>query len=118
MTDLAAGNSFSPLIVLLMLLVLGGLLVASVTVRIIRIARGRESREQQLARLAAQLDGRDRVRIRMVEFGLSEAELRWVAHGRGYGLIEHTFSRYYEFVRVPHQVPPGSPGPGSWQGRP
>ncbi|MEU4249783.1 hypothetical protein AB0F15_20475 [Amycolatopsis sp. NPDC026612] len=118
MTDLAAraGNSFSPLIVLPMLFVLGGLFAASMTVRIIRIARGRERRELQLARLAAQLDGRDRVCIRTVEFGLSEADLRWVAHGRGYGVTEHAFSRFYEFVRVPPQAPPGSPGP--WQGRP
>ena len=60
MTDLAArsDNAFLPLIILMFLVVLGGLLAVSTTVRIIRIARG----------------------------------------------------------RVPHQVPPGSPGP--WQGRP
>ncbi|WIX86445.1 hypothetical protein [Amycolatopsis sp. DG1A-15b] len=118
MTDLAArsDNAFLPLIVLMFLVVLGGLLAVSTTVRIIRIARGREPRERQLTRLAAQLDGRDRVCIRTVELGLAEAELRWFAHSRGYGLIEHPFSRYYEFVRIPHQVPPGYPGP--WQGRP
>jgi hypothetical protein len=118
MMDLAArtDNSFSPLIVLMILLVLGGLLAASSTVRIIRIARGRQPREQQLSRLAAQLDGRDRVSIRTVEFGLTEADLRWVAHSRGYSLIKHPFARFYEFVRAPQQMPPGRPGP--WQGRP
>ncbi|GHG38726.1 MULTISPECIES: hypothetical protein [Amycolatopsis] len=118
MTDLAAGtdNTFAPLMILLLLVVLGGLLAASATMSIIRIARGRQPREQQLYRLAAELDGRDRVRIRMVELGLAEADLRWVAHSRGYGMTEHTFGRYYEFFRAPQQAPPASPGP--WQGRP
>ena len=118
MTNLAGhtDNTFSPLIVLLILLVLGGLLALRWTVGIRRIARGREPREQQLSRLAAQLDGRERVSIRTVEFGVAETDLRWVAHSRGYALIKHPFARFYEFVRAPQQVPPWSQGP--WQGRP
>jgi hypothetical protein len=103
MTDLAVhtGNALSPLLVVLMLLVLGGLLVARWKVSTTRIARGREPREQQLSRLAARLDGRERVSIRTVEFGVTEADIRWVAHSRGYDLMKHSFGSYYEFVRVP-----------------
>jgi hypothetical protein len=76
-------------------------------VTIIRIMRGRRPREQQLADLAARLDGRSRVTIRMVEIGLGKPDLYWLAHSRGYGVVEHQFGHYYEFVRAPHPMPPG-----------
>ncbi|MET8850070.1 hypothetical protein [Amycolatopsis sp. NPDC004625] len=103
MRDLAVhtDNTLAPLLVLAMLLVLGGLLAARWAVSIMRVARGREPREKQLSRLAARLDGRERVSIRTVEFGVAEADLRWVAQSRGYGLVKHPFAKFYEFVRVP-----------------
>jgi hypothetical protein len=102
---------------LLGVFVLGGLFAAYLAVSISRIRRRGEPREQQMARLAAQLDGRDRVSIRSVELGLSKTDLDWVARGRGYALAQkNQFSDFYVFVRLPHQFPPGFPGP--WQGRP
>jgi hypothetical protein len=94
-----------------------GLFAAVLAMTSIRLRRRGEPREQQMARLAAQLDGRDRVAIRSVELSLSKADLDWVSRGRGYVLAEkNLFSDFYEFVRLPQQWPPGHPGP--WQGRP
>ncbi|HET6703779.1 hypothetical protein [Amycolatopsis sp.] len=97
------------LFLLLFTVVLGGLLAAHVTVLIIRMNRASQPREQQMARLAAQLDGRNKVTIRMVEFGIGKPDLLWVARSRGYALIEHQFGKYYEFVYAPHQA--GRAGP-------
>jgi len=96
-------NAVGPWIFLLVVLVLGGAFALVVTVTIVRLMRRGEPREQQLHRLAARLDGRSRVTIRIVEFGVAEADLRWVAQSRGYAMIDHQFGRYYEFVRTPHQ---------------
>jgi hypothetical protein len=102
---------------LLGLFLLCGLFAAYLAVSITRLTRRREPREQQMARLSAQLDGRDRVSIRSVELSLSNADLDWVARGRGYALAQkNQFSDFYVFVRLPHQLPPRFPGP--WQGRP
>lgn len=84
-----------------------GLFAAYLAVLIIRLTRRREPREQQMARLSAQLDGRDRVSIRSVELSLSKVDLDWVAQRRGYALAQkNQFSDFYMFVRLP------------WQGRP
>ena len=115
MTALAASHtdySVPPLLGLCFLVVLGGMYAAGMAIVIVRIMRGREPREQQMARLAAQLDGRSKVTVRMVELRLPQADLFWVAHSRGYGVIEHQFGKYYEFVYAPHRIPP------AWQGRP
>ncbi|WP_233223244.1 hypothetical protein [Amycolatopsis sp. CA-128772] len=118
MTDLAAhtDNTFSPLILLMFLLVLGGLFAAFLALTISRIVRGSQPREQQMARLAGQLNGRDRVCIRTVELRLADADLRWVAHSRGYEVTTHAFGSYHEFIRAPYRGQPVNPGP--WQGRP
>ncbi|MGW4061002.1 hypothetical protein ACWEGE_22155 [Amycolatopsis sp. NPDC004747] len=89
---------------LILMVVLGGLLIAHVTVLVIRMSRASQPREQQMARLAAQLDGRGKVAVRTVEFRLGKPDLLWVARSRGYALIEHRFGRYYEFVHAPHQA--------------
>ncbi|GAB3141033.1 hypothetical protein [Amycolatopsis sp. NPDC004378] len=99
----------SLLLLLLLTVVLGGLLAASLIVTIIRINRGSQPREQQMARLASRLDGRNKVTIRMAEFGISRADLHWVAQSRGYALVEHQFGKYYEFLYAPHQA--GRTGP-------
>ena len=102
---------------LLGMFLLVGLSAVAVSMTIIRFRRRGEPREQQMARLAAQLDGRDRVSIRSVELSLSKADLDWVSRGRGYALAEkNQFSDFYLFVRLPHRLPPGHQAP--WQGRP
>ncbi len=101
MTELAA-----PLLALLIVFLCGGLMALVLTITIVRVTRGRRPREQQIAELAARLDGRERVTIRMVELGLSRPDLYGVANSRGYGLIEHHFGKYYEFVYAPHQGRP------------
>jgi hypothetical protein len=110
MTVLAAraDNTVAPLVALLIFIVLGGLMAASLTVTIVRISRASQPREQQMARLAARLDGRNKVTIRMVEFSIGKADLVWVAQSRGYGMIEHQFGRYYEFFYAPQWLPPGA----------
>jgi hypothetical protein len=101
----AAGvsNPAAPWLFLLMVLVLGSGGALAITMIIIRLARRGEPREKQLSRLAGRLDGRHRVTIRTVEFGVPQADLHWVAQSRGYSMIEHQFGRYYEFVRMPYQ---------------
>jgi hypothetical protein len=110
MIPLAAGAADSPLAFALGFVVIGSLVAGGLTMTIIRIVRSVKPREKQMARLAAQLDGRNQVCIRMMEIGLDKADIQWVAHSRGYGMIEHRFGKYYEFVRLPQQAP--------WQGRP
>ncbi|MEU0530124.1 hypothetical protein [Amycolatopsis tolypomycina] len=104
MTVLAARSDSAGLLLLLICaVVFGGLLVASVTLLIIRMNRASQPREQQMARLAARLDGRGKVTIRMIEFSIGKPDLLFVAQSRGYALIEHQLGKYYEFVRTPHQ---------------
>ena len=100
-------NSLGPWAALLTVLLCGSGFALVVALTIVRLTRRREPREQQLARLAARLDGRNKVTIRTVEFGVPKADLLWVARSRGYSMIEHQFGRYYEFVYTPHQ-------PGRW----
>jgi hypothetical protein len=88
--------------------VFGGLFAAGLTVAVIRFLRTRKPREEQMARLAARLNGDRQVCVRMEEIGLDHADLLRVAYSRGYGLIVHRFGKYYEFVYAPHRVPPGS----------
>ena len=97
-----ASNSAGPWIALLTILVCGAAFAGVLTIVIIRLSRRGQPREQQLNRLAAQLDGRSRVSIRTVEFGVAKADLLWVARSRGYSMVEHRFGRYYEFVYTPH----------------
>lgn len=71
----------------------------------IRMRRGRRPRDEQMRRLAARLDGRGVVAIRMVEIGLDATDLALVAHSRGYLVVPHTVMKYYEFVYAPHRIP-------------
>jgi hypothetical protein len=89
--------------------VVGGLLASGITVSVVRFVRSRRPRQEQMARLAAQLNGRWQVCVRMEETGLDRADLLRVAYSRGYGMIEHRFGKYYEFVYAPHRVPSGRP---------
>ncbi|KDN23916.1 hypothetical protein [Amycolatopsis rifamycinica] len=106
MTVLATrSESVGPLLLLLLCtVVVGGLVAAHVTLLAIRMNRASQPREQQMARLAAQLDGRGSVKIRMIEFGIGRPDLLMVARSRGYALIEHQFGKYYEFVYAPHRA--------------
>ncbi len=97
----AADASSFPLAYVLGFTVLGGLAAGALAMTIIRIARSRKPRDEQMMLLAAQLDGRYQVCVRMMEIGLTREDLRRVAHSRGYALIEHRFAKYYEFVRYP-----------------
>lgn len=99
-------NAVGPWIFLLTVWVFGSAFALVVTVTIVRLMRRGEPREQQLNRLAARLDGRSRVTIRRVEFGVAEADLRWMAQSRGYSMIDRRFGRYYEFVFTRHQGRP------------
>jgi hypothetical protein len=56
-----------------------------------------------MAKLAAELDGRNKVYLRMMENGLAVEDLLRVARSRGYSLIVHRHSKYYEFVYTPNQ---------------
>jgi len=87
--------------------VVGGLFGVGMTFTIIRFARSRKPREEQMARLAARLNGDRQVCVRMEEIGLEYADLVRVAYSRGYGLIVHRVAKYYEFVYAPHRAPPG-----------
>ncbi|MCR6481259.1 hypothetical protein M8542_00350 [Amycolatopsis sp. OK19-0408] len=98
-----------PLIVLLVLVVGAGLIAAVVVITVVRVSRGQRPREQQMAELAARLDGRSRFSIRMAELGLGRPDIHWVAQSRGYVLVEHQFGKYYEFVRLPQTPGPWSP---------
>ncbi|WP_309235655.1 hypothetical protein [Amycolatopsis sp. SID8362] len=87
-----------------MFLVLMGLVaVGGLTLTIVRTARSMRPREKQMALLAAELDGRAQVYLRMIENGLTEQDLAWVAGSRGYSVIVHRAFKYYEFVYTPHQ---------------
>ena len=105
MIALAAAGSHSagPWVTLLAIVVIGSGIAAAFTMIIIRLMRRGEPREKRLSRLAARLDGRSRVAIRMVEFGVPKADLIWVAQSRGYVMSENRFGKYYEFFRMPHQ---------------
>lgn len=84
------------------------------TFTIIRIRRSGKPRDEQMRRLAAMLDGRGVVAIRMMEIGLDARDLALVAHSRGYLVVPHPVMKYYEFVYAPHRIPAyGRPGP--WQ---
>ncbi|WP_206789362.1 hypothetical protein [Amycolatopsis sp. MtRt-6] len=85
------------------LVLMGVVIVAGLTVTIVRALRSTKSSEEQMARLAAQLDGRSQVCIRKMEIGLSREDLLRVAYSRGYSLIDHQVMKYYEFVYTPHQ---------------
>ncbi|SFW57673.1 hypothetical protein [Amycolatopsis australiensis] len=78
-------------------------IVAGVTLNIVRVVRSTKPREKQMALLAAQLDGRNQVYLRMIENGLAERDLAWVAGTRGYSVIVHRSFKYYEFIYTPHQ---------------
>ncbi len=82
---------------------MGGVAVAGLTLTIVRTVRSTKPREKQMALLAAQLDGRNQVYLRMIENGLAEQDLAWVAGTRGYSVIVHRSFKYYEFVYTPHQ---------------
>ncbi|MFJ9781766.1 hypothetical protein ACIRSS_19435 [Amycolatopsis sp. NPDC101161] len=82
---------------------MGGLVATGLTMTIVRIVRSTKPREKQMARLAAELDGRNQVYLRMIENGLAEQDLAWVAGTRGYSVIVHRSFKCYEFVYTPHQ---------------
>ncbi|MCR6481258.1 hypothetical protein M8542_00345 [Amycolatopsis sp. OK19-0408] len=82
---------------------IGAVALGGLTLTIVRAARSTKPREKQMAALAAQLDGRNQVNVRMIENGLSVEDLVWVARSRGYSLIVHRSFKYYEFVYTPHQ---------------
>jgi hypothetical protein len=85
------------------LVLMGVVVVAGLTLTIVRALRSTKSREEQMTRLAAQLDGRNQVYVRKMEVGLSSEDLRRVAYRRCYSLIDHRVGKYYEFVHAPHQ---------------
>ncbi len=85
------------------LVLMGVVVIAGLTLTIVRALRSTKPREEQMARLAAQLDGRNQVYIRKMEIGLSREDLLRVLHSRGYSLIDHRVGKYYEFVFTPHQ---------------
>jgi hypothetical protein len=96
-------NSVPPWFALLAILLCGSGFALVVTLIIVRLTRRGQPREQQLARLAARLDGRNKVTIRTVEFGVSQADLLWVARSRGYSMAYHRLGGYYEFIYTPHR---------------
>ncbi|WP_372671680.1 hypothetical protein [Amycolatopsis kentuckyensis] len=81
---------------------LSGLVLLGMTLTAVRIVRSRQPREKQLARVAAELDGRPAVYFRTMEIGLSIEDLAWVAGSRGYSLIVNRPGRHYKFVYTPH----------------
>ncbi|MGW4061005.1 hypothetical protein ACWEGE_22170 [Amycolatopsis sp. NPDC004747] len=83
--------------------IIGFVALAGLTLTIVRVLRSVKPREKQMARLATELDGRNKVYIRKIELGLSQEDLLRVAYHRGYSLIDHRFGQYYEFVFTPHQ---------------
>jgi hypothetical protein len=82
---------------------MGVVIIGGLTLTIIRTRRSMKPREQQMAVLAAELDGRRQVYFRKMEIGLTQEDLLRVAHRRGYSLIDHRVGKYYEFVFTPHQ---------------
>ncbi|MEU5259950.1 hypothetical protein [Amycolatopsis sp. NPDC021455] len=96
-------NSAGPWFALLVILLTGSGFALVVTLMIVRLNRRGQPREQQLARLAARLDGRNKVTIRAVEFSVPQADLLWVARSRGYSMAYHRFGSYYEFFYTPHR---------------
>lgn len=100
MISAAAGDSTERVIFLALM---GVVVVAGLTLTIVRAMRSTKSSEEQMARLAAELDGRSQVWIRKMEIGLSREELVRVAYSRGYSLIDHQVMKCYEFVYTPHQ---------------
>ncbi len=79
--------------------------VGGFTITIIRLRRSLKPRDEQMHRLAAMLDGRSVVAVRMAEIGLAPNDLALVAHSRGYLVVPHTVMKYYEFVYAPHRIP-------------
>jgi hypothetical protein len=79
--------------------------VGGITLAVIRMRRGLRPRDEQMRRLAAMLDGRGVVAVRMAEIGLDASDLALVAHSRGYLVVPHTVMKYYEFVYAPHRIP-------------
>ena len=102
-STVAAGSTGSPAMRTAFLVLMGVVVIAGLTLTIVRALRSTKSREEQMARLAAQLDGRNQVYVRKMEIGLSREDLLWVLHSRGYSLIDHRVGKYYEFVFTPHQ---------------
>ncbi|WP_410608424.1 hypothetical protein [Amycolatopsis sp. lyj-109] len=102
-STVAAGSTESPAMRTAFLVLMGVVVIAGLTLTIVRALRSTKPREEQMARLAAQLDGRNQVYIRKMEIGLSREDLLRVLHSRGYSLIDHRVGKYYEFVFTPHQ---------------
>ncbi|MGW3962025.1 hypothetical protein ACWED2_19535 [Amycolatopsis sp. NPDC005003] len=102
-STVAAGAADDPVLRAIFLVLMGLVIVAGLTLTIVRALRSTKSSEEQMARLAAELDGRSQVCIRKMEIGLSREDLLRVAHSRGYSLIDHQVMKYYEFVHTPHQ---------------
>ncbi|WP_410637326.1 hypothetical protein [Amycolatopsis sp. lyj-346] len=102
-STVAAGSDGSPAIRVAFLVVMFVVVTAGLTLTIVRALRSTKPREEQMAGLATQLDGRNQVYIRKMEIGLSREDLLRVAYSRGYSLIDHRVGKYYEFVYTPHQ---------------
>ncbi|WP_290055329.1 hypothetical protein [Amycolatopsis solani] len=101
-STVAADSGDDPARVMFLAL-MGLVIVGGLTLTIVRAMRSRRPREKQMAFLAAELDGRAQVYLRMIEIGLAEQDLAWVAGSRGYSVIVHRSFKYYEFVYTPHQ---------------
>ncbi|WIY04863.1 hypothetical protein QRX60_13805 [Amycolatopsis mongoliensis] len=82
---------------------MGVVIIGGLTLTIVRARRSMKPRDQQMAVLAAELDGRRQVYFRKMEIGLAQEDLLRVARSRGYSLIDHRVGKYYEFVYTPHQ---------------
>lgn len=102
-STVASGSAESPVARVMFLVLMGVVVVGGLTLTIVRTMRSMKPREQQMARLAAELDGRNQVCIRKMELGLGREDLLRVAYSRGYSLIDHGALKYYEFVYTPHQ---------------
>ncbi|MDS0133863.1 MULTISPECIES: hypothetical protein [unclassified Amycolatopsis] len=102
-STVAAGSSESPAVRTAFLVLMGVMVLAGLTLTIFRVRRSTKPREEQVAALAAQLDGRNQVYVRKMEIGLAREDLIRVAYSRGYSLIDHRVGKYYEFVFTPHQ---------------
>ncbi|MEV4050730.1 hypothetical protein AB0J55_06030 [Amycolatopsis sp. NPDC049688] len=102
-STVTAGTTESPAMRVIFLVLMGVVVVAGLTLTIVRALHSTKPREAQMARLAAELDGRNQVCIRKMEIGLSQEDLLRVAGSRGYSLIDHRVGKYYEFVYTPHQ---------------
>ncbi|WP_370969382.1 hypothetical protein [Amycolatopsis sp. cg9] len=84
------------------IVLMGTVVAGGLTLTIVRVARSAKPREKQMALLAAELDGRNQVYLRMIENGLELEDLLLVARSRGYSLIVHRSFKYYEFVYTPY----------------